>query len=284
MLNEKEVITSRQNPAIKQVCWLLDKKGRRETGLFRFDGIKLFREALLCGLDIKQVYLRENSAFEICSEVESAERDGRLGGSKITVVSEAVFEKISDEKSPEGIVTVAAFIKNKHTALSRENASDYRIDGGERVLVAEALRDPGNLGTVIRSCATLGIDRLIISDDCADIYNPKTVRAAMGGLFRLNVDVVPSACLTDVISALKTGGRRVYATALRRDARIIGELELSSGDCFVIGNEGHGLSESVIDACTDCAIIPMSENSESLNAAAAAAICIWETVRAGRKN
>ena len=284
MLNEKEVITSRQNPAIKQVCWLLDKKGRRESGLFRFDGIKLFREAVACGLDIKQVYVRENAPVDIRADVESAEREGRINARKITVVSEAVFEKISDEKSPEGIVTVAAFVKNKHMVLSHENASDYRIDGGERVLVAESLRDPGNLGTVIRSCATLGIDRLIISDDCADIYNPKTVRAAMGGLFRLNIDIVPSERLRDVISALRTSGRRVYATALRREARIIGELELASGDCFVIGNEGHGLSESVIDACTDCAIIPMSENSESLNAAAAAAICIWETVRAGRKN
>ena len=284
MLNEKEVITSRQNPAIKQVCWLLDKKGRRESGLFRFDGIKLFREAVACGLDIKQVYVRENAPVDIRADVESAEREGRINARKITVVSEAVFEKISDEKSPEGIVTVAAFVKNKHMVLSHENASDYRIDGGERVLVAESLRDPGNLGTVISSCATLGIDRLIISDDCADIYNPKTVRAAMGGLFRLNIDIVPSERLMDVISALKESGRRVYATALRREARIIGELELASGDCFVIGNEGHGLSESVIDACTDCAIIPMSENSESLNAAAAAAICIWETVRAGRKN
>ena len=284
MLNEKEVITSRQNPAIKQVCWLLDKKGRRESGLFRFDGIKLFREAVACGLDIKQVYVRENAPVDIRADVESAEREGRINARKITVVSEAVFEKISDEKSPEGIVTVAAFVKNKHMVLSHENASDYRIDGGERVLVAESLRDPGNLGTVIRSCATIGIDRLIISDDCADIYNPKTVRAAMGGLFRLNIDIVPSERLRDVISALRTSGRRVYATALRREARIIGELELASGDCFVIGNEGHGLSESVIDACTDCAIIPMSENSESLNAAAAAAICIWETVRAGRKN
>ena len=81
------------------------------------------------------------------------------------------------------------------------------------------------------------------------------------------------------IELLKNNGRRIYAAALHREALNIDELELSMGDAFVIGNEGHGLSESVINACTSCAIIPMAEGAESLNAAAAAAICIWETVR-----
>ena len=151
--------------------------------------------------------------------------------------------------------------------------------------MAESLRDPGNLGTVIRTSAALGIDRLIITDDCADLYNPKTVRAAMGGLFSLDIDIVKQEELPILISSLinnenDKNNRRIYATALTDNAEKIGELKLSEGDAFVIGNEGHGLSEATVKAASGVAIIPMTEGSESLNAAAAAAICIWETVRA----
>jgi TrmH family RNA methyltransferase len=196
------------------------------------------------------------------------------------LVGEIVFEKLSEQKAPEGIVTVAGFIEGRHREIDTRDVRGYCAGASERVLVAESLRDPGNLGTVIRSCAALGIDRLIISDDCADLYNPKTIRGAMGGLFRLNIDVVPTDDMPVLIRALRSAGRRVFAAALHTEALTIGELELRASDCFVISNEGHGLSESVIEACDSCAIIPMIEGSESLNAAAAAAICIWETVRA----
>ena len=278
MLSNKEVITSRQNPTVKQICSLLDKKSRRESGLFRFDGIKLFGEAVACGLSIERVVLSLGASENVRDAVEREIGGGRLESSRVLLVGEEVFSKISEEKSPEGIVTVAR-------ALDRKHRTHVALDGfcvgrEERILVAESLRDPGNLGTVIRSCAALGIDRLVISDDCADLYNPKTIRAAMGGLFRMDVDVIPTNKLAAAIGILRASGRRVFAAALREDAHALGELELLRGDCFVIGNEGHGLSQSVISACDACAIIPMTEGSESLNAAAAAAICIWETVRA----
>jgi TrmH family RNA methyltransferase len=210
--------------------------------------------------------------------VEREIERGRLESSRVLLVGEEVFSKISEERSPEGIVTVARALEQKHR--THTELDGFCVSREERILVAESLRDPGNLGTVIRSCAALGIDRLVISDDCADLYNPKTIRAAMGGLFRMDVDVIPTNELAAAIGLLRASGRRVFAAALREDAHALGELELWRGDCFVIGNEGHGLSESVISACDACAIIPMTEGSESLNAAAAAAICIWETVRA----
>jgi TrmH family RNA methyltransferase len=278
MLNNKEVITSRQNPTVKQICALLDKKSRRESGLFRFDGIKLFGEAVACGLSIERVVLSIGAAQNVRDAVEREIGGGRLESSRVLLVGEEVFSKISEERSPEGIVTVARALEQKHR--THTELGGFCIGREERILVAESLRDPGNLGTVIRSCAALGIDRLVISDDCADLYNPKTIRAAMGGLFRMDVDVIPTNELAAAIGILRASGRRVFAAALREDAHALGELELRRGDCFVIGNEGHGLSESVIGACDACAIIPMTEGSESLNAAAAAAICIWETVRA----
>lgn len=279
MLEQKEVITSRQNPTVKRICSLLDKKSRRAEELFRFDGIKLFCEALDKGLEVRYVLLSSDAPSSAWGLVEKAVDNKRIALDRVTVVSGELFSKVSEEKSPEGIVTVASFMPKKHRMLPASEATEYSPDPAERLLIAESLRDPGNLGTVIRSCRALGIDRLVISDDCADIYSPKVIRAAMGGLFALCIDVIPAASLPDAVRSLRRGGRAVYATALRKDAREIGALELKRGDCFVIGNEGHGLSQTLIDACDACAIIPMTEGSESLNAAAAAAICIWETVR-----
>ena len=101
----------------------------------------------------------------------------------------------------------------------------------------------------------------------------------MGGLFALPIDIIPVGELASAILSLRASGRRIYAAALHKEALEIGELRLNRGDCFVIGNEGHGLKEETIKACTAPVIIPMREGAESLNAAAAAAICIWETVR-----
>lgn len=278
MFDKKEPLSSRQNPTIKRICALLDKKARREEKLFRFDGVKLFCEAADCGLDIKYVVLADFAVERYGDIIEKEVDRGRLSRSAVIVATRAVFEKMSDEKSPEGIITVASFALSSHTEL--RSYEELCVGEDERLLIAESLRDPGNLGTVVRSAAALGIDRLIISDDCADLYNPKTIRAAMGGLFRLKVDILPLAELPYAIRALRESGRRVYAAALSESALSIGEIALGRMDCFVIGNEGHGLSKETLEACDACAIIPMQKGCESLNAAAAATICIWETVRA----
>ncbi len=270
-------ITSRQNATVKRIASLTEKKARRETGLFRFDGIKLFYEALARGLEIEYLVLREDVSGDVLTEAERAVAEGRLSDNAVICVSESVFDRLSEEKSPEGVITVCKALTDRHRLLS--DVSGYNAEGADKILLAESLRDPGNLGTVIRSCAALGIERLIVTDDCADLYNPRTVRAAMGGLFSLHIDIVSKEELPSLIVSLRVHGRRIYAAALRSDAQSIGSFSLEKADAFVIGNEGHGLSNSVCDACDACAIIPMTEGSESLNAAAAAAICIWETVR-----
>lgn len=259
-------------------CGLIEKKKRRQAGLFRFDGVKLFREALLTDTEITAVFLRDPVNETVDGLVRDAVARHRVSEDSVILVSESVFEKMSEEKSPEGVIVIAKLLNGLHQTATREEAAGIARE--ERLLLAEALRDPGNLGTVMRSCAALGIDRLILTEDCADLYNPKTVRSAMGALFRLPTLTVSADRLPELILELRSSGRRIYATALRRDAEEIGKLALRSGDCFVIGNEGHGLSEGVIRACDGAAIIPMKEGNESLNAAAAAAICIWETVRA----
>lgn len=270
-----EVITSRQNPTVKRVCALLEKKARRREGLFRFDGIKLLCEAVQKGLELELIVVSEALEDSVASRFFELVESGRTDRGRIICVSEQVFEKMSDEASPEGIITVAKIPDALHSRVER--AEEYSAEG--RLLIVEAMRDPGNLGTVIRSASALGIDRLIISDDCADLYNPRTVRAAMGALFNLKIDIVGTESLPTLIKTLRASGREIYAAALTDGARAISAITLRSGDAFVIGNEGHGLSEAVIEASSGAVIIPMTEGSESLNAAAAAVICIWETVR-----
>ena len=268
---ERQIITSRQNPLVKLVCGLAQKKRRADEGLFRFDGIKLLGEALSSDISIKYVICRYPTDGRIDAMIEQGISNGRLDACSAVFVSDSVFEKISDELSPEGVITVARIPQRE---------KDTPIGDGERILIAESLRDPGNLGTVMRSCYALGIDRLVLTDDCADTYSSKTLRAAMGAIFRLRTMTVKKDELSDFIKALRESGRRVYATALSPNSRSIEEISLVRGDCFVIGNEGHGLTDDTVTACTESVIIPMRKDAESLNAAAAASICIWETVKA----
>lgn len=279
----KEIIQSRQNPRVRFVCGLAEKKKRRESGLFRFDGIKLFGEAIESGLSLHSVYVRHPAKEEVEAMLRSSLSRGALTEEQIVFVSESVFEKLSEEKSPEGILCVAYMPDTLHRGLTLAEATEALGGESERRsawLFAESIRDPGNLGTVMRTAAALGIDTLILSADCADLYHPKTVRSAMGALFRLPTVTVRETDLPQLIVSLRRDSRRIYAAALRENARVIGSFSLNRGDCFVIGNEGHGLSEATIEATDGAAIIPMKEGNESLNAAAAAAICIWETVRA----
>ena len=278
MINKSEIITSRQNPGVKRASALLDKKTREFERLFRFDGAKLFSEAVAEELEIERVYISDNSAELIFSRV-GAELE-RLGDGKVFFVADHVFEKMTEEKSPEGIITIAKYIDKSHKSIKINN-EEYIPSANECVMLLESIRDPGNLGTMIRSAAALGIDRLVISSDCADIYNPKTIRAAMGGLFKLKIDKLsPSLNMAAYIETLRKSGRRVFAAALDEGAVSLSELALAYGDCVVIGNEGHGLDKSTVEACDGSVIIPMNEGCESLNAAAAAVIFMWELKRA----
>ena len=269
----KEVIRSRQNRVVKLVCSLERKKQREEAGLFRFDGIKLCREAIEKGIVPEYILVTESKADELCE---------RIGYADVTVVSDDVFEKMSTERAPEGVITVARMLDRLHKSVvvSGTGEASSLPDGSERVFLLESVRDPGNLGTIIRTAASLGIDRLVLSSDCADVYNPKTIRAAMGAMFMLKTDTVEDGRTAEYIRILrKNCGRRIFGAALRSDAVSLLGASLLPNDVFVIGNEGHGLSQGVIDACDGCVIIPMREGCESLNAAMAAGILMWETVR-----
>lgn len=267
----KDTITSRQNALITRMAKLSDKKYRDTEGLFRIDGVKLYSEAIKSGISVEYTFISESKREKLFRELE---KELDLAGGTVVTVSDAVFSKLTDESAPQGIVAAA----KKFAVLG----GDIPAEGEFRALYLSSIQDPGNLGTMIRTAYAFGVDCVYMSADCADVYSPKTVRAAMGTVFRQRL-----ATVTDGIAfseQMKTAGCELYAAALRRDAKKLGSFDVPSRVCFSIGNEGHGLSEEFIDACTGTVFIPMTEGCESLNAAAAANVIIWEMCRCVHTN
>ena len=275
-----QYISSKTNPLVLRFAKLKDKKYRREERLFRFDGIKLFCEALEKEVPLEYVIICKKDGERLLPQVGSKITEyGSDAG--ILVLAESVFSKLTDEKSSEGIICVAKYLDKLHKTDTIESVFQKSGDiNKERILLLESVRDAGNLGTIIRSANAFGIDRLIISADCADIYNPKTVRAAMGALFAQKINVAQS--IPEAVDAMRASGYRVFAAALDKNAKRLGSFPLCRGDAVLIGNEGHGLSKDALEACEECIFIPMNEGAESLNASVAASVCMWELYRSGK--
>ena len=266
-----EIITSKSNPTVMRVRSLTEKKYRDEYGLFRTDGVKLAAELFSHGIVPELVLFKESSKEKVLSRIGENFPD-----CDAVVLSDAVFDRVSEEKSPEGIICEVKHLDN-HGKIATINKDTLFFHVNERIILLESVRDPGNLGTVIRSAAALGANSIIISSDCADIYNPKTVRASMGAIFGINVFTTEDLART--VTELRKAGRKVFAAALDRQAMALDRVRLEEGDCFVVGNEGHGLSQAVLDVCDAKVFIPISVGAESLNAAIAASILLWEQKR-----
>ena len=270
-----EVVRSRQNRTVVELCKLTARKEREATKKFRFDGIKLLIEALRNHLEIELIALRESSRLDVEQAVKNTLGEVSFGeNGRVVILEDGLFDKISEEKSPEGVICVAKYIDKFQKIVTIYNSADFLTMENEQIILLESVRDPSNIGAVIRSAAAIGVDRLILSRDCADVYHPKAVRASMGTLFNQKIDFVAS--LPETVAALQRSGRAVYAAALREDAIPLGKRDFSASDCVVIGNEGHGLTEETVNACDGCVIIPMSGRAESFNAAVAASILMWE--------
>ena len=253
-------ITSRTNQLIVDTAKLKDKKYRDESSLFVFEGIKLFREALASSLKFKNIFVCEDNALA-CKAVKEAGTDHHI-------VSQSVYEKLSADRSPDGILCTCEYISELHTTSP---------DLSGRAMILCDIQDPGNLGTCIRSARAFGIDELILAGNCADIYNRRCIRAAMGALFRQKTTRIEDPI--KAIKACQNAGKKVMAAALRKDAETLDCVEITKDSVFAVGNEGHGLSEEFISSADTCVIIPMKGDTESLNAAIATSIIMWEQAR-----
>ncbi len=273
MIQSKEILTSRQNPTVKWVSSLAQGKYRKSERCFLAEGKKLTMEALSSGLPVSHVIVAESAKTNFMTDFSAFLNDEKHENAQLLTVSDDVFSKISTENAPQGILCVI-----KYLDFFRDLDIIYREDTvfsyNNRILALESVRDPGNLGSVIRSAVAFGVDHIILSADCADIYHPKTVRSAMGSLFRVKVTVV-----RDFSSFVKAGiavGRKVYSAELDRDALPLTHGLLTSTDVVIIGNEGHGVSKETSALCSSKVFIPISLKTESLNAAVAAAVFMWE--------
>ena len=278
---EREIITSKQNKLVVLASKLADRKHRDAESLFVLDGVKLFAEAVMCGIEMPYIFVNVEKESAIAAKLEElGVSDAKACLKNAIRTNESVFLKISQEKSPEGIISIARYIDKLHKIITINKRDIFSLpadavaSASESVMMLESVRDPGNLGTIIRSAYALGIDRLVLSLDCADIYHPRTVRAAMGTLFRMRIDRCRE--LPSLILAYRNSGRRVLGSALDKSATTLSAAGLSAADIVVIGNEGHGISDEVRLACEGCIYIPMAENAESLNAAMASTIFAWE--------
>lgn len=264
-------ISSRTNPLVVLISSLSEKKYRDKNRLFLAEGKKLFLEAVEKNAPIRYILISESKQDAYMERAK--EVIFRFPEAEILLLSDSCFEKISTEKSPEGISVVI-----KHLDFSKKYIKILNVDflrkKEERYLLLSSIRDPGNLGTILRSASAFGIDAVLLSPDCTDPYHPRAVRAAMGAVFR-----VPTVRLEDAssfVSLFRSAERRVLAAELRPGALSLAEYPLRASDLLIIGNEGHGIPEALSAACDASVYIPIAQEAESLNAAAAATVLLWE--------
>lgn len=248
-------ITSRTNPRLVHIRKLAGSAGlRRSSGEFLCDSPKLLSEAIQAGWEIVQVV----STHEVTLPPLPA-------GTEEIRVPRDVMESISPMKTPQGVLCICRL---------PDQTLPQQLPG-QRYVVLDGVQDPGNVGTVLRTADAFGCSGLILLPGCADPFGPKTVRASMGAVFRCPVW---TAGPEELERTLEKSGIPLYGAALRQDTLDVRQLDLKRA-ALAIGSEGRGLSEDVLRRCHATIRIPMEPKCESLNAAVAAAILLWEAYR-----
>ena len=258
------MITSKDNEIIKQAARLVKSaRFRRESGLFTAEGVRLCRDGVLSGAGVEQFLYTSDAKEKYGEDYEKISSAAKCSHE----ISRALFEKISDTRSPQGFFCVFNMLDKPSFPYTINNRGSY--------VALENLQDPSNLGTILRTAEALGIYGVILSANCCDIYSPKVVRGSMGAVFRMP-SYIPGN-FTAFMDKLARQGINVYGSTLH-NADNITDIDINGG-VMLVGNEGNGLSEQTLAVCTRRVKIPMRGRAESLNAAAAAGILMWEMCR-----
>ena len=243
------MITSKTNQKLKMVRKLLESsRQRNESGMFVAEGERLCAEVPPGLLDC--VFMSEDY-YSSC----------RKNYDDYEVVENSVFRSLSDTVNPQGILAVVR--KPKWEDMKN-------IQSGGRILLLDGIRDPGNMGTIVRTAEAAGVKTVYMSPDCVDLYNPKVIRSTMGSVFRVPCITLD---LKSVIERLKKSGIMVYATSLGA-SESYREADLSDA-AVIIGSEANGVRPEILDAASKCIKIPMAGQVESLNAAVSAAVLMF---------
>ena len=260
MLDFKQ-ISAKDNRLIKLTA-LLQKssKARKENSLFVLEGLRICKDAAENGVLFDTLILSDSVYENMSDDVLLLCKNADNGA----VVRDDLFKKISDTASPQGIIALCIMPTQKES-----------IDNLGRFVALENIADPANIGAIARTAEALGIDGIIISGDSCDIYSPKALRASMGTLLRM-----PLYFCDDIISFLNKNSLRGFACIPVASADIsFGDFKFSDGDVVIIGNEANGLTETTKIGAYKTVTINMRGSAESLNAAAAAAIAMWELIK-----
>ena len=250
-----ETITSRQNPLMTHLRKLASSRSyRKKSGEYLCDGTKLLAEALKWGAEVKTAVFSEGVDIPPLPD-----------GVRAVRVSEELMRSVSPMETPQGaLFTVALPEVQLPETLS-----------GKHYLVLDGVQDPGNVGTILRTADAFDCDGVFLVNACADLYNPKTARATMGAIFRREAYTVTAE---ELFALLRKSGVPLYGTALRDDTVPLAEANLARV-AVAIGSEGRGLSQQLLDECAKTLKIPMNPRCESLNAAIAATVVLWEMYR-----
>lgn len=260
---QNKMITSVSNPQVKQVCAYVQKaRERRKAGIFVAEGVKMFEEAPAA--DIYKVYV--TPAF--CERHAADAVHKKLEQTGFEQVSDEVLSKMSDTQTPQGILCL---IK-----MPKYSLKDLLVNQNGIFVVLEDLQDPGNLGTILRTGEGAGIAGVIMTKNTVDIFNPKTIRATMGSIYRVPFVYVQEP--EEALSELKAAGISVYAAHLKGE-QYYDAFDYTRGCAFLIGNEGNGLKEQTADLADTYVKIPMAGQVESLNAAIATTLFMYEAAR-----
>ena len=257
-----QVITSKDNELVKNIKKLKEKKYRDEKQQFIVEGIKLVSEAIEENTNIDAVVVCEDCVNDGTIEKKLLYEIAKY---KCIYVTEKIFDTLTDVSNPQGILAV----------INRENKGNNIDYTQDFIVVLDGIQDPGNLGTILRTVDSAGLNQIILSKETADSFNPKVVRSTMGGIFRVNA--IKSENLIDTLKDLQNHGFEIVVTALDTENSVY-DIDYNK-KVIVIGNEANGVSKEVQQIADKKVKIPMLGKTESLNASVAAGIMIYEYVR-----
>lgn len=259
-----DIIRSKDNNIIKEVKKLKEKKYREEKGSFLVEGFRFVEEALKSSFIVEKVFIADkcmNKWTKMCENL-------KLEPKPVIVISEQVLKFISNTDNPQGII---AIVKNEQIKINSQEGM---------YLLADRIQDPGNMGTIIRTAHAVGALGVIVTKGTVDIYNDKTLRSTMGSIF--NIPVIQDKDLTTV-KELVNEGFKLVASYLDNESEDFYKVDLPSKGILIVGNEGNGISEEIVNMSHIKVKIPMPGGAESLNASVAASIMMYEFLRQKRK-
>ena len=257
-----QIITSKDNEIIKNIRKLKEKKFRDLNNEYIVEGIKMIKEAISEEAVIKLIVVCEENANSGAIDKKLLYEIAKY---ECIYVSKKVFDLISEVKTPQGILAV----------IEKDNSED-KIDYKQDVIVVlDGIQDPGNLGTILRTIDSVGLNQVIVSKETADAYNPKVVRSTMGAIFRVNI--IESDSLLETLKNIKKHKYKIMATSLETENSIY-DVDYNK-KVLVIGNEANGVSQEILDYADEKIKIPMLGKTESLNASVATAVILYEYIR-----